>query len=117
MIRSSSEKNLKPFKKGADPRRAKGGAACVERTAWTNLFLNRLAKRLKPADAADILAMAYEKGRPWAIAEVHERLMGKVTQPIGGAPDADGKTQALVIKVIHTKDGDGGGNGNGNGAK
>jgi len=117
MIRSSSEKNLKPFKKGADPRRAKGGAACVERTAWTNLFLNRLAKRLKPADAADILATAYEKGRPWAIAEVHERLMGKVTQPIGGAPDADGKTQALVIKVIHTKDGDGGGNGNGNGAK
>ena len=87
MIRSSSEKNLKPFKKGADPRRAKGGAACVERTAWTNLFLNRLAKRLKPADAADILATAYEKGRPWAIAEVHERLMGKVTQPIGGASD------------------------------
>jgi hypothetical protein len=36
---------------------------------------------------------------------------------VGNASDADGKTQALVIKVIHTKDGDGGGNGNGNGDK
>ena len=32
---------------------------------------------------------------------------------IGNTPDADGKGQALIIKVIHTKDGDGGGNGDG----
>jgi hypothetical protein len=103
MIRSSSEKNLKPFRKGYDYRRAKGGAACIERTAWTNLFLNRLAKRLKPADAADILATAYEKGRPWAIAEVHERLMGKVTQPIGGTPDG-APIRVRLEKVITTID-------------
>ena len=32
---------------------------------------------------------------------------------LGNTPDADGKGQALIIKVIHTKDGDGGGNGDG----
>jgi len=32
---------------------------------------------------------------------------------IGNTPDADGQAQALLIKVIHTKDGDGGGNGDG----
>ena len=32
---------------------------------------------------------------------------------LGNALDADGKGQALIIKVIHTKDGDGGGNGDG----
>jgi hypothetical protein len=36
---------------------------------------------------------------------------------LGNALDADGKTQALLIKVVHTKDIDGGGNGNGNGDK
>jgi hypothetical protein len=36
---------------------------------------------------------------------------------LGNAPDADGKAQALLIKVVHTKDIDGGGNGNGNGDK
>jgi hypothetical protein len=32
---------------------------------------------------------------------------------LGNTPDADGKAQALLIRVIHTKDGDGGGNGDG----
>jgi hypothetical protein len=32
---------------------------------------------------------------------------------LGNASDADGKVQALLIKVIHTRDGDGGGNGDG----
>jgi len=32
---------------------------------------------------------------------------------LGNVPDADGKAQALLIKVIHTKNGDGGGNGDG----
>jgi len=80
-------RNLKPFKKGEDPRRNKNGSASIERTTWTNLFLNRLAERLDPAVAADILATAYEAKRPWAIMEVHERLMGKVTQPLGGDKD------------------------------
>jgi hypothetical protein len=35
---------------------------------------------------------------------------------VGNTSDADGKTQALLIKVVHTKDGDPG-NGNGNGDK
>lgn len=52
-----------------------------------------------------------------AIRELLDRMEGKVTQPVGNAPDADGKDREFIIKVIHTKDGDGGGNGNGNGAK
>jgi hypothetical protein len=32
---------------------------------------------------------------------------------VGNTADTDGKMQALLIKVIHTKDGDGGGNGDG----
>jgi len=89
MNRSASvkTKNLKPFRKGEDSRRHKHGSASEERAAWTNLFLNRLAERLDPAEAADILATAYEAKRPWAIMEVHERLMGKVTQPLGGDKD------------------------------
>ena len=77
----------KPFKPGHDPRRNPTGAASRERAAWTNLFLNHLAERLDPEAAADILATAYEAKRPWAITEVHERLMGKVTQPLGGDKD------------------------------
>jgi len=81
---SVKTRNLKPFRKGEDLRRHKHGSASEERATWTNLFLNRLAKRLDPKVAADILALAYEAKRPWAITEVHERLMGKVTQPISG---------------------------------
>lgn len=92
----SASVHLKPFKKGPDSRRYKGGSACIERTAWTNLFLNRLAKRLKPADAADILATAYEAKRPWAIAEVNERLMGKITQPVE-------TEQHVTYRVIYDK--------------
>jgi len=84
MNRNPRVKNLKPFKKGHDPRRKKLGPVAVERSTWTTLFLNRLAERLDPKVAADILASAYEAKRPWAISEVHERLMGKVTQPITG---------------------------------
>jgi len=32
---------------------------------------------------------------------------------LGNTPDASGNLPALLIKVIHTKDGDGGGNGDG----
>jgi len=107
---SVKTKNLKPFKKGDDPRRAKNGAACIERIAWTNLFLNRLAERLDPRMAANILATAYEAKRPWAITEVHERLMGKVTQPVGFQGE-DGTTgNVLFVKVVQVKDGNGNGN-------
>jgi len=57
----------------------------------------------------------------WLIASQHNRItfygwLAK-TMPsnlhVGNAPDADGNLPALLIKVIHTKDGDGGGNGDG----
>ena len=86
--------NLKPFKKGKDPRRNASGAMCAERAAWATKFNNALAKKLSPDEAADILIAAYKAKRPWAVAEVHERIMGKVTQPI----ETD---QAVTYRVIY----------------
>jgi hypothetical protein len=53
------------------------------------------------------------KGEAWAVQFIAERTEGKVTQPVGNTADTDGKMQALLIRVIHTKDGNGGGNGDG----
>ena len=57
----------------------------------------------------------------FALASAHNMAIflswGARTMPssvnLGNASDADGKTQALLIKVIHTKNGNGGGNGDG----
>ena len=57
----------------------------------------------------------------WAIASNHNtaafyQWITKILPAdinLGNALDADGKGQALIIKVIHTRDGDGGGNGDG----
>lgn len=57
----------------------------------------------------------------WIALSQHNRLVFygwlSKTMPsnlhLGNAPDSSGQTQALLIKVIHTKDGDSGGNGNG----
>ena len=103
---SVKTKNLKPFQKGEDSRRHKHGSASEERAAWTSLFLNRLAERLDPKKAADILATAYEAKRSWAVMEVHERLMGKEEQPI------DLRAKNLTIKVVQVKDGNGNANAN-----
>ena len=73
----------KPFQKG-DPRINKGGSATRERAAWSAKFHNALAEKLTPDQAADTLVAAFKAKQSWAVQEVLERLMGKVTQPIEG---------------------------------
>jgi hypothetical protein len=85
--------------------------------AWTNLFLNALAKKLKPEKAADILIEAYEAKRPWAITEAHERIMGKVTQPVGFQGQDGQVMNKLIVEVVHVQNGPAGGDGNGDGQK
>ena len=76
--------NLKPFKKGDDPRRDKGGNKNKEAQAFSILFRNALAKKMKPEELADIIITEAKRRRPWAIDIILERLMGKVAQPISG---------------------------------
>lgn len=89
MSHSSSvrTKNLKPFKKGEDSRRNPTGALCKEAAAFSMKFRNALAKKGKPDELAEVLWKYAKMGRPWAIDIILERLMGKVTQPIGGDID------------------------------
>ena len=84
------------FKKG-DPRINRNGRKSVTRAEWSVKFNDLLAEELPPNEAVKVLIKAYKAGRPWAIQEVLERLMGKVTQPIDHGASTDG---SLIIKVI-----------------
>ena len=95
----NKNKNLKPFKKGADPRRSTTGGICKERSDWGRLFLNALAKKLPPDEVADILIEQVKRGRPWAIEVYLDRVMGKVVQPISGDSD-DGALRIRVIREV-----------------
>jgi len=85
---------LKPFKKGDDSRRNRNGSISGERAAWAARFNNALAAKLDPEEAAKVLVEAYKAKRPWAVSEVHERLMGKVTQVV----EAD---QAITYRIVY----------------
>jgi len=76
--------NLKPFKKGPDPRRNPTGGVCKERAAWEQKFRNALAEKTDPLKLAQVLADAAMRAkRPWAIEIILDRLIGKVAQPVG----------------------------------
>ena len=73
--------NLKPFKKGYDPRRGKGGKN-AEAQAFAVRFRNALAEKISAGEMAELLIAEAKRKRPWAIQEILDRLMGKSTQPI-----------------------------------
>jgi hypothetical protein len=100
--------NLKPFKKGPDPRRNPTGGVCKERAAWEQKFRNALAEKADPCKLAQVLVDAAMRAkRPWAIEIILDRLIGKSVQPLSGPPGGDG---SLTIKVVQVKDGNGNGN-------
>lgn len=86
----------RPFKKGADPNRHPFGRVSQKRAAWMATFLNELASILGPKEAARIVAKKYRAGLPFFVGETHERLGGKVTQPV----DA---TQNVTYRLIYDK--------------
>lgn len=74
----------RPFQKGDDPNRAPFGKVSRKRAAWMTVFLNELAEELEPKEAAKAFAKRYKAGIPFFVGEGHERLGGKVTQPVDG---------------------------------
>lgn len=91
--------NLKPFKKGFDPRRNRGGNLNAEAQSYEIRFRNALAGELSPEDFATIVIEDVRRHRPGAKEFYADRLMGKVTQPVNGNLKYDGK---LIIEVIKT---------------
>jgi hypothetical protein len=72
------------FKPGPDSRRGKNGPLTQGAKTWGILVKNSLAKKMPPAEYAELLLKHARLGRPWAILEVGERLIGKEQQPITG---------------------------------
>lgn len=77
--RAGRVENLKPFKKGFDPRR-RGGPKNHELADFTINFKNALAKKAPAEKIADILAKHILNGRPWAIQLGLEYLVEKPAQ-------------------------------------
>lgn len=87
MTGSSSVKRRgpgRPFKKGDDPNRNPLGRVSRKRSVWMANFLNALAEELDPTVAAKDFAKRYKAGIPFFVGEAHERIGGKVTQPVSG---------------------------------
>ena len=96
----------KPFVKGADSRRNRGGNLNAEAQSYEIRFRNALAKGLAPEEFADLVIKDVKSRRPGAKEFYADRLMGRVTQPISGPPSTDG---ALTIRVVQVKDQNGNG--------
>jgi hypothetical protein len=68
--------NLKPFKKGDDPRRNKG-CRSKEAVSFAQRFANSLATGGTPEELSTILWTEAKRRRPWAIEMIMDRLIGK----------------------------------------
>jgi hypothetical protein len=77
--RAGRVENLKPFKKGFDPRR-RGGPKNHELADFTINFKNALAKKVPAEKIAEILAKYILNGRPWAMQLGLEYLVEKPAQ-------------------------------------
>jgi len=87
------------FKKGHDPRRNKGNKNNAAQE-FSIKFRNALANKISPEKVADLLIVQMKKGKPWAIQEYLDRMMGKSTQTLDLKGQVDGK---LTIEVVETK--------------
>ncbi len=72
------------FTKGDSRINRTNGPLTNEAKSWGANVKNALAKKMKPGEYADLLLKHARMGRPWAILEVGERLIGKEQQPLTG---------------------------------
>jgi len=92
--------NLKPFKKGFDPRRNKGGNLNAAAQSYEIRFRNALATGLAPEEFAAVVIDEVQRHRPGAREFYADRLMGKISQPVSGNMTMDGK---LVVEFVETR--------------
>jgi hypothetical protein len=67
---------------------------------WMTAVLNQLPLELSPKEAARLIAKWYRQGKVPIVIETHDRLGGKVTQPVDGNMKLDGK---LIVEFVETK--------------
>ena len=85
----------KPFTKN-DPRIGKTSRLSTAAAVYAMRYKNRVADRIAPEKLGDIVADAASRGRVWAIQMLHDDMVGKATQPIGG----DVNLSVTVKKII-----------------
>ena len=90
----------RPFQKGDDPRRCKGGRS-KEAQSFGLRFGNALATGGDPKEIADVLWEKARRGQPWAIEILLDRLIGK-------PKDNEGQPKAFIVVYADEKP-DGGG--------
>jgi hypothetical protein len=102
----------RPFKKGqsGNPKGKPKGAVC-KFTTLKAAFLN-VFERTGGEDGLLEWVNASNRNKAAFYQWITKMLPADVN--IGNTPDADGKVNALLVKVVHVK-GSGNGNGNGNG--
>lgn len=96
----------RPFVKG-DTRINRGGVPAEARefhAQFRKALADTLAKPCRNGTMSRFekglegLAQAFERGKPWAVAEVLDRFIGKPKQAIEAS---DGEGGPLVVKIVH----------------
>lgn len=100
MTTSKPGKSPKPgtFQKGDDPRRNVAGNLNKAAQSYEIRFRNALASKLKPETFAAIVVEEVKRHRPGAKEFYADRLMGKVTQPIGGDLNINAKLSLVDFR-------------------
>ena len=113
-VKSVGMANLKPFKKGYDPRRwlngrgkkspeQREGEQILRAVIWEELSREFDTARMKPLDDADtvdalrLMVRSWIKKRP---AEIAERIAGKVPQPVELTGKDGGAVAVQFVEIV-----------------
>ena len=92
----------KPFKKG-DLRINRLGGVSKEKRAFKEEFDNAMAKRIDMNSLVEKLATLAEHGVEWAMREVLERMLGKVSQPVSGDLQVHGQVVFMMPRPVQVE--------------
>jgi hypothetical protein len=117
-VKSVGMANLKPFKKGYDPRRwlngrgkkspeQREGEQILRAVIWEELSREFDTARMKPLDDAEtvdalrLMVRTWIKKRP---AEIAERIAGKVPQPVELTGKDGGAVAVQFVEIVRPRD-------------